>query len=67
LDATGFFCGRIMRGARSEKEPKQAGYGAIPTAYADAMSRFADAIARSIPEGGNPAATRRGRFPPGYR
>jgi hypothetical protein len=28
--------------------PAQAGYGAIPVAYADAMSRLADAIARTI-------------------
>lgn len=31
--------------------PTQAGYSAIPTAYADAMSRLAEAIARTIPEG----------------
>ena len=32
--------------------PTQAGYQGIPAAYADAMSRLAGAIARTIPEGG---------------
>ena len=32
--------------------PTQAGYGAIAAAYADAMARLADAIARTIPEEG---------------
>jgi uncharacterized lipoprotein YmbA len=33
--------------------PTQPGYGAVSTAYADAMSRLADAIARTIPEDGS--------------
>ena len=38
-------------GALVAEIPTQAGDGAIPVAYADAMSRLADAIARTLPEG----------------
>jgi len=41
----------VEEGSFEATIPTQAGYGAIPTAYADAMSRLADAIARTIPEG----------------
>jgi hypothetical protein len=38
----------VRAGNLESSIPAQAGYGAIPVAYADAMSRLADAIARTI-------------------
>jgi hypothetical protein len=39
----------VKAGNLESSIPTQAGYGAIPVAYADAMSRLADAIAQTIP------------------
>jgi len=45
----------VTEGRLDAAIPTQPGYDAIPTAYAAAMSRLADAIARTIQEGGGPS------------
>jgi hypothetical protein len=41
----------IKAGSLQTTIPTQAGYGAVPVAYADAMARLADAIAKSAAQG----------------